>query len=197
MLECFAYWKETPSGGLRWGTLIVGNGDERIVGNAVLKNPGSAAPVESLFGEREDGRVEFSLDPTMHALAELFRLGETGGTVRLFNLSDIREVSPDRALSQLSDDSFMDGNVAEQIATGPHVPTYLGWGDLWRNPKLEAKARRIFDVVLPDTPSLDPLMERNRFFHPLYLMRYGNLRPECYEAMMKFREIVRPQHDAS
>ena len=38
---------------------------------------------------------------------------------------------------------------------------------------------------------LDPVMERNRFFHPLYLMRYGNLRPECYEAMMRFREIVR------
>ena len=37
MLECFAYWKETTFGGLRWGTLIVVNGDERIVGNAVLK----------------------------------------------------------------------------------------------------------------------------------------------------------------
>lgn len=66
-MEAFAYWKETPSGGLRWGALIVANGDERIVDNAVLKNPGSAAPVESLFGEREDGRVLFFPDPTIES----------------------------------------------------------------------------------------------------------------------------------
>lgn len=190
MFECFAYWKSTPSGGLRWGTLIVANGDERIVGNAVLKNPGSAAPVESLFGEREDGRVEFSLDPTMHALAELFRLGETGGTVRLFNLSDIREVSPDRALSQLSDDSFMDGNVAEQIASGPAVPTYLGWGDLWTHPSFVVRAQAIFDAALPHSPYLKTPMGCNPFFHPLYLMRYGRNMESCWKVIQAFQECL-------
>lgn len=190
MLDCFAYWKETPSGGLRWGTLIVANGDERIVGNAVLKNPGSSAPLESLFSEREDGRVEFSLDPTMYALAELFRLGETGGTVRLFNLSDIREVSPDRALSQLSDDSFMDGNVAEQIASGPAVPTYLGWGDLWTHPSFVGRAQAIFDAALPHSPYLKTPMGCNPFFHPLYLMRYGRNMESCWKVIQSFQKCL-------
>ena len=190
MLECYAYWEPSSTGGIRWGTLLVAGDDERIVGNAVLKNPGSAEPIDTLF-EREDGRLEFTPDATMYALADLFKL--ESGTIRLFNLLDIRAVDPDEAVRMLNrgvQESSME-NVAEQIATGPRVPTYLGWGDLWRHPKLEAKARRIFEAVQYDTPCLDPVMERNRFFHPLYLMRYGNLRPECYEAMMRVREIVR------
>ena len=190
MLEAFAYWKPIPSGGIRWGTLLTAGDNPTVVGNAVLKNPGSAEPIDTLF-EREDGRLEFTTDATMFALADLFRL--ESGTIRLFNLLDIRAVDPDEAVRMLNrgvQESSME-DVAEQIASGPRVPTYLGWGDLWRHPKLEAKARRIFEAVLPDTTCLDPVMERNRFFHPLYLMRYGNLRPECYEDMMKFREIVR------
>lgn len=190
MLEAFAYWKPTSSGGIRWGTLLTAGDNPAVVGNAVLKNPGSAEPIDTLF-EREDGRLEFTPDATMYALADLFKL--ESGTIRLFNLLDIRAVDPDEAVRMLNrgvQESSME-NVAEQIATGPRVPTYLGWGDLWRHPKLEAKARRIFEAVQYDTPCLDPVMERNRFFHPLYLMRYGNLRPECYEAMMRFREIVR------
>ena len=177
MLEAFAYWKPSSTGGMRWGTLLTAGDNPTVVGNAVLKNPGSASPVESLF-VRDDGRLEFTPDATMFALADLFRL--KSGTIRLFNLLDIRAVDPDEAVRMLNKgvpESSME-DVAEQIATGPRVPTYLGWGDLWRHPKLEAKARRIFQAVLPDTPCLDPVMERNRFFHPLYLMRYGNLRPE-------------------
>lgn len=74
MLECFAY-KQLPasSDGYRWGTLIVDIGDEWIVGNCVLKYPGLAEPVYGgLFTIREDGRECFSLDPRMHAVAELF-----------------------------------------------------------------------------------------------------------------------------
>ena len=191
VLECFAYWKGTPFGGFRWGTLIVANGDERIVGNAVLKNPGSAAPVESLFGEREDGRVEFSLDPTMEALADLFCLGRTGGTVRLFNLSDVRDVDPRKALTQLDEGSFMDEDVAEQIASVPGVPTYLGWGGLWHHPSLSERARRIFTTALPDSPYLAQPMESNAFFHPLYLMRYGRNREECWRVIQEFRKCLK------
>lgn len=190
MLECFAYWKETPSGGLRWGTLIVANGDERIVGNAVLKNPGSAAPVESLFGEREDGRVEFSLDPTMHALAELFRLGETGGTVRLFNLSDIRDADAQKARRMVSEESMMDGDVAGQIAALPGIPTYLGWGDLWQHPLLRDTARGIFNAASPDSPYLQVPMEENLFFHPLFLMRYGRNREDCWRVIQEFQKYL-------
>lgn len=189
MFECFAYWKDTPSGGLRWGTLIVANGDERIVGNAVLKNPGSASPVESLF-VRDDGRLEFTPDATMFALADLFRL--ESGTIRIFNLLDIRAVEPADAVRQLDagvQESSRD-HVAQALVLGPHVPTYLGWGDLWKHPKLRAKARRIFDIILLDTPCLNPDMEMNPFFHPLYLMRYGRNMESCWKVIQAFQECL-------
>lgn len=189
MLECYAYWEPSSTGGIRWGTLLVAGGDERIVGNAVLKNPGSASPVESLF-VRDDGRLEFTPDATMFALADLFRL--ESGTIRLFNLLDIRAVDPADAVRQLDagvQESSME-DVAQALVDGPRVPTYLGWGDFRKHPKLQTKARRIFDIVLPDTPCLNPDMEKNPFFHPLYLMRYGNLRPECYEQVVEFRKCL-------
>ena len=193
MLECFAYWKQLPasSDGFRWGTLIVGNGDERIVGNCVLKNPGSAEPVYGgLFTMREDGRECFSLDPTMHAVAELFDLEGTGGTVRLWNLADIRDVNPDNAFREITADSFMEEDIAGQILSGPRVPTYLGWGNLWRHSLLQGKAKAIFDAALPDSPYLAPTMETNAFFHPLYLLRYGNHVKACWEVRRRFKECL-------
>lgn len=190
MLECYAYYKDTPGGGLRWGTLVTGGGDLRVVGNAVLKNPGSASPVQGLFSQREDGRMEFTLDATMLALAELFRLEERGGTVRLFNLFDVRDVDPGAALLRFDGESCMDGDVAEQIVALPGVPTYLGWGDLWRDPALTERARKIFDAALPCSPYLVVPMESNPFFHPLYLMRYGRSRVDCDRMIHQFRNCL-------
>ncbi len=190
MLECFAYYKHTPDGGLRWGTLITGGGDERVVGNAVLKNPGSAAPVQDLFSQREDGRMKFSVDATMFALAELFRLDECGGTVRLFNLFDVRDVDPDQALCRLDGESYMDADIADQIAALPGMPTYLGWGDLWKNPALTDRTRRIYETALPYSPYLAVPMENNPFFHPLYLMRYGRNRRDCNSVIQAFQELL-------
>ena len=190
MLECFAYYKETPNGGLRWGTLITGRGDQRVVGNAVLKNPGSAAPVQGLFSQRDDGRMEFSVVAATFALAELFRLDERGGTVRLFNLFDVRDVDPDQALCRLDGESCMDGDIADQIAALPGVPTYLGWGDLWKNPVLIDKARKIFEAALPYSPYLEVPMENNPFFHPLYLMRYGRNRADCESMIQAFSKCL-------
>lgn len=190
MLECFAYWEQTPSGGIRCGTLITAGDNPTIVGNAVLKNPGSAEPVASLF-PREDGRMDFTVDATMHALADLFCL--ESGTIRLFNLLDIRAVNPDEALKMLDAgvEQTSPDDVVRELSEGPRVPTYLGWGDLWRHPKLESKARAIFDVVLQDTPCLVPEIGDNPFFHPLYLMRYGSRQLDCSEQLRRFREILK------
>lgn len=190
MLECFAYYKETPNGGLRCGTLIICNGDEHVIGNAVLKNPGSASPVSSLFSQREDGRMEFSLDATMFALADLFQLNQCSGTIRLFNLFDVRDVVPGMALAKLDDESCLDGDIAEQLARLPGLPTYLGWGELWKNSVLFERARKIFYQVLPENPCLNSSMKNNPFFHPLYLMRYGRYRKDCCELIQAFRKCL-------
>ena len=190
MFECFAYYKVAFNCCLRWGTLIICNGDERVIGNAVLKNPGSASPISSLFSHRKDGRVEFSLDATMLALADLFQLEHRSGTIRLFNLFDVRDVVPGMALAKFNDEFCLDGDIAEELACLPGIATYLGWGELWKKPALNVRARKIFEHVQPFSSYLNPVMESNPFFHPLYLMRYGRNRKDCSELIQAFRKCL-------
>ena len=189
MLQAFAYWEETPTGGFRRGTLLVSNGDERIVGNAVLKNPGSARPLETV-SHRDDGRLEFSVDPTMHALAELFGIDKAGGTVRLFNLSNVREANFSKAKKLIAATEEED-DVSPFIANGPAVPTYLGWRNLYKNKRLRAKAEAIFTLARTYNPCLKPRMEDNPFFHPMYLMRYGKSKKECQEEVERFQAVLK------
>ena len=188
-LEVFAYWETLPDGNHnRHGTLLQSGGDPTIIGNAVLKNPGSAFPLsskenESVF-EREDGRLQFSPDATMHALADLFMLDKRSGTIRLYNLVDFRDTSPIQALrtSTVSVDK-----VAEEILNGPPVPTYIGWGKLWRKKELVSRAEDIFNAALPHSPYLIPEIDKNEFIHPLYLMRYGANEERCKNVIEEFR----------
>ena len=189
MLKSFAYWEETPSGGYRRGTLLVSNGDERVVGNAVLKNPGSARPLE-IESKRSDGRLEFSVDQTMYALAELFGINKKGGTIRLFNLSSIREVDFSKAKKLIDTTVAKDDDVAEEIVNGPAVPTYLGWGKLYKNPKLRAKAEIIFEVAKKNTPCLKSNIVDNPFIHPLYLMRYARNKDVCIEERVQWWKVL-------
>ena len=190
MLKAFAYWEDTPAGGYRRGTLLVGNGDERVVGNAVLKNPGSARPLETK-SKRSDGRLEFSVDPTMYALAELFGIDKNGGTVRLYNLSSIREADFSKAKKLINTTDAKEDDVAEEIANGPAVPTYLGWGGLYRNRRLRVRAEAIFEVAKQNTHSLRLIIADNHFFHPLYLMRFAKNKDVCLEEVVRFRtEII-------
>ena len=120
-LRCYAYWDIIDGIQCRYGTLLVGNNNERLIGNCIMKNPGSANPIDSLF-VREDGRKEFTVDATMRAIAELFDINKNGGTVRIWNLSDVRE--PDFTKAQKTIKQVDD--IREFNNT---VPTYIGWGD--------------------------------------------------------------------
>ncbi len=186
MLQAFAYWEKTPVCEYRWGTLLVSNGDERIVGNAVLKNPGSSRPLETI-SSREDGRLRFTVDLSMVALAELFGINNSGGTVRIFNLSSIREADFSKAKQLIASLDAKDEDVAYEILHGPAVQTYLGWGELYKDPRLRAKAEDIFEVAKQHTPSLLPNIDDNLFFHPLYLMNYGRNKEACKEIVKNFR----------
>ena len=55
MLQAFAYLEEIPSSGFRMETLLVVNGDEKVVGNAVWKNHvGARSLKQSLIVGWED-----------------------------------------------------------------------------------------------------------------------------------------------
>lgn len=77
-----------------------------------------------------------------------------------------------------------------QIASGPAVQTYLGWGDLWTHPSFIGRAQAIFDSALPHSPYLKTPMGCNPFFHPLYLMRYGRNMESCWKVIPAFQECL-------
>ena len=187
MIEVFAYWNELPDGNfVRNGTLIVSGGCPNVIGNAVLKNPGSARPLSYEPNGAYGSRLPFRPDATMRALAELFELGRRPGTVRLFNLFDFVHTNPvmaeiivlptrDRVLETISSDK---------------LPTYLGWGKEWTWPVAKEFCTNIFKEIQQRSTYLHPQMEKNPFTHPLYLMRYGSNRTRCKEIIQSFRTML-------
>lgn len=181
-LSCYAYWDAHSN--QRTGTILVANdNDMRIIGNVIMKNPGSARPLDS-FSLREDGRLLFSVDATMYAIADLFQLDRKYGCIQIFNLSDYRDADFKKASSQLSVSEISE---VEREAYSSS-PTYIGWGDMYQDDRFKAKAETIFDMVKSRTKGYDPILENNLFFHPLYLMRYGKSKPECQSVIDTFRE---------
>ncbi len=181
-IKAFAFWNVIQEKGYRTGTLLTGNGNETIVGNCVMKNPGSSKPTSNTI--RDDGRHEFSIDPTMYAIAELFMIDKFGGTVRIFNLADEREADYSKATNILTpsqDDSYVD------IGNSIGIPTYIGWGNIWKDSRFISRAKKIFELAKRYSPHLKPRIEDNLFYHPLYLMRYGKNKPDCIKLLSEFR----------
>lgn len=181
-IRCYAYWDNIDGVQCRYGTILVGKGDEFIVGNCIMKNPGSASPIDSLF-IRNDGRKEFTVDATMYAIADLFGIDKKGGVVRIWNLSDAREPDFSQAKNIIR-------QVDDIMTFKKDVPTYIGWGDFWKDEKVSIKARMFFEMVQPSNSYLDANIDNNPFFHPLYLMRYGRSKNECKAMIESFRANI-------
>lgn len=180
-IKCYAYFGMVNGVEYRAGTMLVGNDDERIIGNCIMKNPGSARPLDDTLFKREDGRQEFSVDATMYAVAELFGIDKNGGTVRIWNLSDTREADFDKAKTTIV---IADNDGGFDMS----VPTYIGWGDFWKNPDVARRAESFFWRSIRFSTFLYPDMKRNKFIHPLYLMRYARNKPECKKIVEQLRE---------
>ena len=187
MIGVYAYWRNLIDDEYsRNGTIIVSGGCDTIVGNAILKNPGSARPITEKPDSRYEGRFPFRPDATMYALADLFELDKRPGIIRLFNLLDYVDTDPVMAkeVGLLTQD-----NVLDAVAKGD-VPTYIGWGNHWKEKWLKEQCEALFSAVLPHSPYLSPEMEKNPFTHPLYLMRYGRKKPWCEEMITSFRALL-------
>ena len=181
-LKCYAYWENIDGIQCRYGTILVGKGNERIVGNCIMKNPGSSSPINNI-SFREDGRKEFTVDATMNAVAELFEIDKNGGSVRIFNLSDAREPDFSKAkkiIRHVDDISSLDNT----------VPTYIGWGDFWKNKDVSEIAKCLFETVQPNNAYLKNKIDTNPFFYPLYLMRYGRNKNECKTIINSFNTLA-------
>jgi len=196
----------------RWRTILqIGNSWD-VCGTIFMKNPGSSKNQDSSplaiddksilehlrkFDDTKDlssyGWYEFSIDNTMACVESLFKAyyeeknKPLNGVIQIFNLFNIRDANLRKALDKLK------GNVVEDLAYTTdydinHIdtPVYIGWGYLWRNHILNKDANAIFNAVKQKTAYLNDVIQKNKFYHPQYLMVYGKNREKCKEDLNSF-----------
>lgn len=158
------------------------------IGAAVLVNPGSAFPIgvpddltvrclSALTGQ-EDSWQQFSPDPTMRQLAKIFNGWYAGserpldGCILLYNLFNLRDKNMGEALElchkSRSEHLFTTETDIRQLSGQRRI--YLGWGNAGKY-QLRQYAEPIFEAVRENCPYLDPVFDRNAFYHPGYVNR--------------------------
>ena len=86
-IRCYAYWSNIGKEKFRTGTLLVGKSNETVVGNCVMKNPGSSNPISHTL--RDDHRLVFTVDATIqtkNGLSSYFCSADSDNTVLLILL---------------------------------------------------------------------------------------------------------------
>ncbi len=146
--------------------------------------------------EGQDDWYEFSPDPTMFCIEELFaayysyRGEQLEGVVQLFNLFYLREADLGRALEKAEMHKLAD--MADYDIARLHAPIYLGFGGLARHKDYKEKAEKFFNAARQlGMAYLADNFRQEPFIHPLYLMRYGRNTGKCAE---KRRQFIQNEH---
>lgn len=181
----------------RWRTILQFGHSWDIIGSVVMKNPGSARPLQTFITEAELNALAyfddsnapwylFTPDNTMQNIEKLFVARNEGkpldGVIQIFNLFNIRNADLDKAIksSMLAKESVL-STINEDIKAMQQYnsPIYLGWGALGSDQRFKDKARKIFQFARYEKNQnyLFPEFEDNRFYHPQYLMGRGKNRP--------------------
>lgn len=212
-MRVFTHYKNIDGIEYRWRTILqIGESWERR-GTIFMKNPGSSKnknteelPIDDInileylrkFDDTKDllssEWYEFTKDNTMDCVKTLFEeyyktQGESlNGVIQIFNLLNIRDANLWKAIDRLK------GNVVEDLAFTTkydieHIvsPVYIGWGYLWKNPNLRKNAEEIFNAAKKYNSYLCDNIQKNKFYHPLYLMGYGKNRDWCKEEIKRFK----------
>lgn len=216
-MKVYAHYVQHRGMALRWRTLIQVGCSWQIVGSVVMKNPGSALPLDAsqpvtdMFVSPELQAIddsapwfEFKPDITMNCIVRLFaQAGCKEGVIQIFNLFNIREADLGRALQlyngllEAGSGSGVASNSADALISTTMQDisqlsglVYLGWGPLGNDERFRQKAQQIFDAVKDRMNYLNPDFDSNPFFHPLYLMQYGAKKPEVIEMRRLFEATM-------
>lgn len=176
----------------RWRTLIQVGDDWTIRGTVFMKNPGSSSPTTNLLTDQvlsnlnridnSDGWFNFTVDPTMNAIVNLFRKraefkGEIfEGVIQIFNITNVMSPNVNEAvkLFQSTTDplkSTWDSDMMNIVS-----PVYIGWGDFHRHPLVSDIGSALLSAI-KDMEDIEYLIQSG-FTHPLYLMVYGANKPK-------------------
>ena len=206
------YEMDLPNGrtvGVRWRTILQFGDGWDVIGNVVMKNPGSArvrkgetSSITDIFltqelrdfaPEDENPWYEFQPDATMHSIKDLFALKygidpkNLCGIIQIFNLFYIKNPDLNTAMDDDTDARFeICTRDLHHLSQHKDKPTYLGWGDLWSSDRYAEKAKAMFDLVQPYNNYLSSEIDKNPFIHPLYLMRYGRKLEACTNVINLF-----------
>jgi hypothetical protein len=173
-------------------TLLCFGDSTRVIGSAVLMNPGSSKPIEgdpsgfvrSFYSENHkaieiDFSIwrEFSVDSTMLQLKKIFNgwyvnneeIKQLNGVIQLFNCHYFMDPNADKAQDQFKKNPSYVFNEYDEFK---ETPVYLGWGGAGRTGVLHPIAAKIFENYSgPSKKVYNESFLDNNFYHPGYVNR--------------------------
>ena len=212
IMRVFAHYYSDEETGIeyRWRTLLQIGDSWDVCGTVVMKNPGSSRPTSSIDESdsellrqlrrfdnansyTEHSWYHFSVDNTMNLVRRLIEAYLVAhnkpieGIIQIFNLFNIRDADLSKALEKIENSQgksilmTTDDDINNLVS-----PIYLGWGNLKYNKLLKGYAEKFFEKTKLGTSYLDRDYNKNPFYHPQYLLVYGNKREKCKEIYSKF-----------
>lgn len=209
------YYKIDNQLGLRWRTLLKFGKSWDVIGSVVMKNPGSAVPINpvndelilselSKFDTSDDAWFEFSDDDTMRKVSVLFAsyygyeyVNQLDGIVQIFNLFYIMEPNEQLAEEKLKHAGLPGnfenaGDLLSYDIEHLVAPVYLGFGDLAFKTQFRDNAKRFFDTLFKlgfPTDYLKESYSENKFYHPQSLCGTGCNYPVSLFIRRRFKAI--------
>jgi len=207
-MKCFARWESDGKSEFffRNQTILQFGDSWELLASFVLLNPGSALPLNEadkteylrskslpFFVEPSVGEtyVEFSIDRLMGDIIKLFAQEYSGGTIRLFNLFNLKNPDSNEAVEQLlSNQSHpkMFSKIQEiNFCDAPVIIASGGNANL--HPRLKQELIRHISLVKEKNLYRIAAVENKRFsivkaepdnngmiysYHPSYTFKYGN-----------------------
>lgn len=209
------YTKITEQEEFRWRTLLQFGESWDIIGSVVMKNPGSAAVSRAVTDPETlqalqgfDGNTsketwfEFTPDQTMYCIRDLFREyysanthKDLNGVIQIFNLFYIREPNLECALQKAA--QFGSKDLTDYDVTHLVPPIYLGFSDLGKYGSYQDTARKFFEAAKAQgMRCYHENFLKNKFYHPLYLMRHAKNRIYSLEARQQFiQNTLKPRFE--
>ncbi len=207
-MRCFARWhKDSESGANFRDQTILQFGDSwELRASFVLLNPGSALPLSEIdqtgflrskalpfFIEPAGGEtyVKFSIDRLMNDVIKLFAAKHSGGTIKLYNLFNLKNQNSGEAIEQFSANQAYPkmfatdqeikfcgapviiasgGKAFKNARTERELARYISLADASRLYKIAGAGKKSFSIVkaVPDEQGLVDS------YHPSYTFKYGN-----------------------
>ncbi len=207
-MRCYARWKSDIKENIfyRDQTILQFGDSWELIANFVLLNPGSATPVNEIdqsgllrsrllpfFVEPEPGEkyLEFSIDRLMSDVLRLFTNNFDGGTIRLFNLFNLKNQYSAQAIDQSKEhchhNKMFSPNSEIQYCNAPVI--IASGRNAKNNPRLAAELTRHISLASPSklyainkighhlfsikraVPDENGLVSS---YHPSYTFKYGN-----------------------